>query len=262
MKEYEDHGHQIVLGAGEVYIARTGAPGERYVGDTPGASLSVELEETTIFASDGPQTDRRLLDIQKPRRTFNVTLQDISAANVALWLSGTESTTPGSAVSDELYPAVAVGYWYQFGGGAGVPAVAASAAVSGKAGKSGSSAISHIDPVGSIQSDTEIAVDYEKGRFKVLKKTALGKDADSGPIRLSYTPVARSRVVSGIDAVYGAVRYLERAATAGASGRNVYIPRARIVASGQWELKSREQPQRMELSCEVDGEIYIDAVAA
>ncbi|MDE0680184.1 MAG: hypothetical protein OXI11_08225 [Gammaproteobacteria bacterium] len=118
-KAIESHANKTVLGAGEVYIdvldAAGKRTGERYVGDSTGASVSATTERTTIFSGDGAVA-RTLLDkITSVNHTMSVTIQDMQPENFALFLAGeVEEVADGSTSANEAIE-VKAGLWYQLG---------------------------------------------------------------------------------------------------------------------------------------------------
>ncbi len=173
-----EHADNVVVGAGRLHV-KIGSADERYVGDTVSATLAVEPQRLTVFAGDGARTDKRLADVlTQVSRTLDITLRDMSMANIALFVGGSE-------LADEDVPA------------------------------------------------------------------ALKADGDHAPA----SGKKWKAVKAATKAVEGAVRYEEQAVNG--AGRHIYVTKARLVPSGEWDLKSREQEQRFQLSAEITGDVYV-----
>ena len=90
------HSDNIVIGSGELYIDLlddAGKPtGERYLGDSPGASLSVSTERVTVTRADGPIRVRLVDRVRSIERSLSLILHDISAENLALFVAAPAPT--------------------------------------------------------------------------------------------------------------------------------------------------------------------------
>ena len=120
------HTSNVVIGAGELYIDLLdddGAlTGERYLGDTIGASLSVATETSQVFTGDGPVAEEIHAIARSVTRSFSMILHDMSAENYALFIVGEDADAPvtATAVADESI-VVRRGRWYQLGATAANP---------------------------------------------------------------------------------------------------------------------------------------------
>jgi len=111
----------IVLGAGYVFFAEEdedGNPkGERYLGDTPGFSITANTENLQVYSSDGPVAE--LLDdiTTQVSRESTVTVQNVDIDNLAAFLLGdvVKRSQESDTVTDERFEDVKVGRWYQLG---------------------------------------------------------------------------------------------------------------------------------------------------
>lgn len=109
-----------VFGRGVIYVAivdALGRPmGERDLGNTPGFTISVA---TTRFQHTSSRSGRATTDLDIPISTSmsgKITIEDMSAENLALFIAGTvsEITQSGSVTGELIYNAQA-GYEYQLG---------------------------------------------------------------------------------------------------------------------------------------------------
>ena len=119
---------RIVIGAGRVYIDLLDdagqTRGERYMGDAVSASVSVATERTTVL-SGSDATARVLAEATRSvSRTLSLTLHDMSAENLALFLAGSVDEQPAAAdtVRGEVLTDVRQNRWYQLGVGSATPA--------------------------------------------------------------------------------------------------------------------------------------------
>ena len=261
MAAREMHEEVIQLGAGELFIDvyKNDAPtgGERYLGDSPGATISVTAERTTIQSSDGAVA-RDLVDrIRSVSRVMGFTLQDASIANWALFLIGDSADSAtiaavaaAGAVGDVtgLIPAKS---WAPIKKGAyEVGPITLMKADGG--GEFDATAVTKGTVAGTAATAAAGGTDYEfdekTGRifnkldsassFKVAKGTTAGRT------------VARAKVSAGASETICAIRYVEDPVE-GTPGRNVYVAKTNLVPSGEAALKSRDTPQQFAFTATV-----------
>lgn len=244
-----------VLGAGKIYFALEDGSGnllgERYVGNTPGFTLNVESENVELFDSDGPVAEK-VEDVQTQiTRALNVTVNDISDANLALFVNGELETVASSAgsVSNEAFDLVQAGLTYQLGqtpsNPTGVRAVTTVVITKDPGGT----------PVAAVL-DTDYTIDLATGRF-----TWLTADID---VEVDYNTVVgtRERIVSSsLAAKTGALRYI--ADNTRGKNRDLYAPRIQLRPNGEFAWKSRDTWQEMQFTGEATkrgtlAAIYID----
>ncbi len=239
----EKHSNDIVVGAGEVFIdlldAAHARTGERYIGDSTGASISVETEQTTVFSGDGPIA-QKLVDFQRSiSHTMTCTVHDMSPDNIALFLAGEveDEADTAAAVSGEKIT-VKQGLWYQLG-------VKPDTKPAG---------IAKVKPgtvtVATKTKGTDFDVDADHGRIYIIPKAGI---SDNTEITVGYTPVAstRRRAKAGERRqVRAAVRYIEDPSAG--RGSNWYIRQASIGASGEMALKSRDTEQSITLTISIE----------
>lgn len=112
----------LALGKGEVYFAQfkpgTQIPGgERFLGNCPEFTLNREAEKLPHFSST---RGKRLKDDEETLGTTDtgtISCDDVSPANLALWLLGTELTLTTAAIADQedTFEDVEPGLSYQLG---------------------------------------------------------------------------------------------------------------------------------------------------
>lgn len=257
------HKENTLIGAGECYIALLGADGtyenERYLGDSPGASMSVETGEIDVDSSDGPAGKSLLRAVTSRKYSFSLTLGDISPENLQLFTGGTLEDQGADAVAetDEIHQ-LQEDRWIQLGQSKDLPGghkLAADAtittikywdskadAVTGTGGTDVPVAYSSAD-----LTTAKVLVERKFGRMYVPRGSTLkGKwvSVDYTPA----TPAAKRVKVKETKALNGAFRYVEHDDPQGvAKPRNYYARLCSIKGDGQNDLKSREGPQRLAL---------------
>ena len=243
------HKTNTVLGNGEIFFDRQDEngqyTGERYLGDSVGATLSVTTERTTIQSGDGAIA-QDLVDIPRSvSREMGFTVRDSSLANWALFLIGDdEAVTVAATQAKSTFPLVKKGTWIQLGqsaanpGGVGAVGAASDDPASGKTSVK-SSADSSSAAAKTAQSGN-YSLDAASGRLTALK--------DLYKVEVTYTPVAvdrrRAKATTAARSLTGALRYIEDNPAAG-KGRSVYIRKCNLVPGGELALKSRETEQQM-----------------
>lgn len=257
------HTNNTVIGAGECFVdvleVGEATPGERYLGDTPSGVLRVETEETTVVASDGatPRTLARV--VSNIARSFEVTLQDISMENLALFVLGENRNQKDAATAVARGDAkakrvVKPGHWYQLGASPGKPtgmgsvqktSVGVYSAPSG--GTTYTATTFHSDE--RVNAVGDYTLDHKAGRVYIEP----GKRIAAGAVYIAYTPVAQTLktvvVASKCKQIKGAFRYVEDASQG--RGNNYYAPLALIRPEGDMALKGQTAAQSLTLHIEV-----------
>ena len=248
----DNHTNDIVVGAGEIYIDLLdddlNTTGERYIGDSTGATISVETEQTTVFSGDGP-TARKLVDfVRSVSHTMSCAVHDMSADNLALFLAGAaEDVAVGARVSaEETVTTEAVqGRWYQLGVSAALPAGYPRITAAGFAAKGGANGTT------AAAAGADFKLDAGRGRIYIVPGS--GKIQDGHTLKVTYAAPAvkvRRAKAGAARQVRAAVRYIEDASAG--KGTNWYIRQASVGASGEIALKSRDGEQQITLSILVE----------
>ena len=247
MSGRDQHTSNIVVGAGELYLdlpdADGNLTGERYLGDSIGATLSIGTERAQVFSGDGPVAEELVNIVRNVTRSMTFTLHDMSAENAALFIIGeaVDASLSATAVTDEDLT-VKRGHWYQLGQTAANPLGAWAGATLGT--------------TNPVTDDTTIPVtiagpanytfDADTGRLYILSNAPAIADGDI--IKVDYTPkavTAKSALTGDAETVTAAVRYLEDPAAG--EGRHIYARRCNIAPGGEAQLKSpgRDTEQQM-----------------
>lgn len=277
-----NHKTNTVLGNGEVYIDlyENGAKtGERYLGDSVGATLSVSSERTTIQSGDGAVAQDLVDVVRSVSRTLGFTLRDSSIANWALFLIGEEDSESIAAAVVKGNAAWAFkakkGRWFQIGSTdanpSGVGKVSDEPADTKTAGAhdAGDNSVIVTSAAAAASSGNTIArasnyqVDAETGRIYIEPGAA--DFTDGTTYYVHYKPsaarkIAQAKGTGTASQITCALRYLEddpAAAEAavtglgGKAGRNVYIAKCNLVPGGEAALKSRDTEQQMAFTATV-----------
>lgn len=233
----------FVMPAGKVYfnplLPNGNYDGERYLGDTPGFSISVETERVQFFSSDS-KTREKLRDIVvEINRSAEITCRDITAENMAIFLAGDVASlaqTSGT-VTDEAIGEVKQGRFYQIGESTAFPAGARLvSAVTVKVGAD----VKDLDD--------DYTVDLDLGRIYIVEDG----DIDNGDsVLVTYTKAAASiqEIKSGDTASRkGKLRYV--ANNREGTNKDLLLPSVDLGPSGALELKGDDW-QEVGFTCEV-----------
>ena len=224
-----------VLGRGKVYFDRFAAgtrtrTGERYLGNTPSFSLTVESEDLDHMSSDegiNVIDDSVLLSVSQ---SGECAWDDINKDNLALMFLGSTATITQTAtpVTGEALGTLQEDRYYQLGVSDANPA-----------GVRNVSAVALKDGSTPLTAGTDYVLDATLARVYIPK----GSAAVSKSIVAGYTPaaVSRDRVISGRESIYGALRFI----AANPKGKNVdyYMPYVKLAPNGDFSLKGDEWQQ-------------------
>lgn len=267
------HKTNTVLGNGEIYIDLLDAggdlQGERYLGDSLGATLSITSERTTIQSGDGAVAQDLVDIVRSVSRTMGFTLRDSSVPNWALFLIGDvdEVTIAADRVTgSDAWPFKArKGHSFQIGltdeNPSGAGAVKDTAADSKTAGAydAGNDAVivtsARATPASgnTIARASNYAVDKDTGRLYI--EAGAADITDGTTYYVHYAPSAkktikRAKGTGDASQITCALRYVEDKPAAG-TGRNLYIRKCNLVPGGESALKSRETEQQMAFTATV-----------
>lgn len=234
-------GKSYVLGKGRVFFDRypngvtiaatTQGEGERYFGNTPEFTTTSSAESLDHFSSEGglkTKDDSVQLSLD---RTGKMTVDNISADNIALFFLGTKSAVAQTAQTGliTLVTAAQRGRFYQLGVSATDPAGLRN--VKNVVVKKGVAFGTTVTAAGNYQVDTEL------GRVYV---EADAPDIDNVEIQITFDTDASSReqVVSGSDPIYGALRFVSD--NPKGANRDYYFPYVKLAPDGDYALKGEE----------------------
>lgn len=233
--------------------------GEEYLGNTPGADLSVEATSLDHYSAESGIREKDDTALVEINRKLAITADDISVGNWSRFIIGSigSITQTAVAVVDAVLGAVALGKvqqgrYYQLGVTSGNPSGVRD--VTGVTIKVGAA---------TKTLGTDYTLDATLARIYIVPGGGIAND---DIVLESYTPVAGSReqVVSASAAsTAGALRFV--ADNPKGTNRDIFLPSVNLKPSGTAKLKG-EQAEFMQLSFEIEilkkdattGAVYID----
>jgi len=251
MAEQATGSNNYTLGRGEVHFARfvgeTQNPaGERYLGNTPEFSLTIEQEVLDHFNSDHGIREKDESIALQVNRTGSFVTDNIDVENVALFFFGSTSTVTeaGQTVTGEVVGPVEQGLYYQLGISSTRPAGAKGiVGPPDDSNSAGAFLVAENDSNSSaveLSEGTDYTMDYELGRLYIVPG---GNIADGTTLTANYVikPSTYDRVISGSQPVEGVMRFISFNPT----GRDIdyYFPWVKISPNGDYALKSDEWQQ-------------------
>lgn len=216
---------QYAIPRGRVFFdpfdANDALTGEIDMGNCPGVNLTIDTEKAEHFSSTTGLREKDASLIVQVNRTGNITCDNFSAANFALWLSGTRtaSTQVATPVTGEQRT-VTPGRFYQLGATSANPLGVRN--VTGVTVKNGAGTTTYV-------AGTDYNVDVDTGRVQILASGAIV----AGNVTFGYTPVAGAfeKVQSGAKAeMSGALRIV--ADNASGANRDFFMPKVTLTPSG------------------------------
>jgi hypothetical protein len=243
-------GKSYVLGKGKVFFDRypngvtiaatTQGEGERYLGNTPEFSTSSASESLDHYSSEGGikiKDDSVQLSLD---RTGKMVVDNISADNIALFFLGSKATISQASQAglSTIFENVNKGRFYQAGVSASAPAglrnIKTVVLKKETTPDSGTFDVT-ITLSGNYQIDADLgriyleadAPDITEG---INLKLEFGTDAST-----------REQVVSGSDAIYGALRFVSD--NPKGANRDYYFPYVKMSPDGDYALKGDEWQQ-------------------
>lgn len=236
-----------VLGAGKVFVALEDEDGnlggERYIGNSPGLTLTVETENLELWDADDAVAQKLEDVVTQVTRSGVLTVNDVGLDNVALFVMGDRGTVQQSGTPVTDYPVndAQPGHYYQLGatdqnptGHRNVSAVTVELASGG-------------GPI-PAEDGENYEVDLALGRLYIPEGSAITAGAN---LHVDYTPAAGIRdqiVTSGLGTKFGALRYI--ANNTKGRNRDLYAPRVKFAPNAEMALKSRDTWQELQFALE------------
>lgn len=241
--------NNYVLGRGKLFFAPI-APGaqvghgERYFGNTPELSLTIENEDLPHYNSDDGVREEDASITLQTNRNGAFTTDNIDPNNVALFFFGEtfDFVTEAATVAGEAINTVIPGLYYQLGRTPTNPVGAMSLDI-----HTPEVAGPPVVPAKNIVVTDAEATEYVEGAdYTIDMLTGLLYIVPGGAIEAGTNLVVdykvksstRSRTISGSQAIEGSITYR----TKNAHGTNSvwYMPRAKITPNGDYNLKGDE----------------------
>lgn len=220
----------LVIGRGELYFDRFPAgmlkgEGELYLGNTPGFTVSRTVEEVERFTSYGGQQIQIDSLITREVQTADITTDNISMDNMALWFGSEPDKTGQVAVGDttEIIK-VKKGRWYQLG---------TTVEPFG---------VRHVEPDitfaidgAPLDAESNLILDRVEGRFYVMDESTVINDGDELSVTFQWRQSSSVAVVDASKEVVGALRYISKNPVGPAI--SYFFPYVRLQPSSQIDLK-------------------------
>jgi hypothetical protein len=248
------HNDNLTLGRGEVWFRDDSKTGFRFLGNAPGFSMNVTSEKLPHYRSTrGIREKDRDITVQTNRST-SIQLEDISPANLALYLLGNTSVIAQTSATDqtETFNDVNKGALYQVGATSQNP--------------TGTKKL--IDfvlkkGVTTLVLNTDYEVDLDRGTFQILADSVTVLEGDDLTAEFDRGAVSREQTVSGSDSATGALKYIEF--NAEGTDKDWLFPQVTISPNGEFALIAENALQSIPLSVEVQTKsgqeaIYCDGV--
>jgi hypothetical protein len=222
------------LGRGRLYFdafeqGTTTKTGERYIGNTPSLSLTVESESLDHYDSDAGvrvKDDSVLLQLN---RTGAFVTDNVSADNIALFLLGEKSIQAQASAVAQTYALadVKLDRFYQIGATTANP--------------SGLRSLTNFvlkKGVTVLTLNTDYKVDLDLGRVEILEGGTL-IEGDDLTAEFDITAKSRVQIVTAANAtIDGALRFI--ATNPKGDLVDYYYPSVRLSPNGEYALKGEE----------------------
>lgn len=223
------------LGRGMIYFAKflpgtTSPGGERYLGNTPEFSLTIESENLDHYSSDAGIREKDDSVLLQTDRTGALTTDSINPDNLALFYLGSKSivTAVAATAQSTTFVGSPAGLAVQLGTTALAP--------------SGARNVSNVVIVPSpttpaLVNLVDYTVDLVRGR--VLFEDTVNVRALTGVnITFDVGASTRNRVISGAQPIEGALRYV--ANNPKGDNFDYFMPWVKLAPNGDFQLKSDE----------------------
>lgn len=196
--------------------------GERYLGNCPAFTVSVETEKAEHYSSETGLKQKDQTIVLQVNRTAEMTCDNMAASNVALFLSGEEVTvSQGSATVTNEAISVIPGRYYQLGQTASDPQGARSVSAV---------AVTNVAGTTTYAEGTDYELDATLGRIHVLTGGTIG----TATIHVDYTKAVKTwqRIKTGAASELAGVM---RVVSDNASGdnRDFVMPSVTLTPNGE-----------------------------
>lgn len=230
------HTNNYTIGKGEIYFDRFDTDGvtrlgERYLGNTPGFTMTVASEKLDHFSSDQGIRVRDASVVLETTTTGTLTVDDLSMDNLALFFFGAKSTVTQAQITSTTETLVVMpGFHYPIGITDARPTGVRKITVTG---------ISAATPTETAVLGTDYLVDSDNGRIEILAGGIFAAGA-ARTITVTYTAVATTfaQMASGATAIRGAM-WLKPFNPVGAQ-YNWYLPKVELTPNGEFQVKGEE----------------------
>jgi hypothetical protein len=237
------HSNTYLFGRGELFVdlfdSSGNKTGERFLGNCPGFALTIESEQYEHFSSTSGLRKKDFSATISVNFNAEITCDDVSSANLALFLGG-EVTTVNQASTPVSNEAIVVNKdrEYQLGSNTSNPL-----------GVQNVSSVVVTDVAGTTTYvlNTDYRLDAARARIYIIPGGAIN---NGQTIHVDYTPTAGTitRVSSGsTGSQTGAIRFIAYNA-GGTTNRDLYIASANLAPSGELPMITEDEVASFTLS--------------
>lgn len=217
--EYQIPRGRVFFDPLDINDARTG---ERYLGNCPAFTVSVETEKAEHYSSETGLKQKDQTIVLQVNRTAEITCDNMSGANVALFLSGEESTvSQGSASVTNEAISVIPGRYYQLGQTDQNPQGARSVSAV---------VVTNVAGTTTYALGTDYELDADLGRLHILAGGTIG----TATIHVDYTKAVKtwSRITTGANSeLKGVLRIVSD--NASGANRDFVFPLVTLTPNGE-----------------------------
>lgn len=203
--------------------------GERYLGNTPGADLTIDSTVLDHYSSESGISEKDMSLVTQIDRKLVITCDDISLENQAMFIIGGVSTltqVAGPVVAEAIGPVLQDRY-YQLGASAGnITGVRNVSAVAVKNGAT------------TYVAGTDYVLDALQARLYIVPGGAI---VDATTLAVDYTKAAAVRqqiATSSLEIKSGALRFV--ADNPRGANRDLYAPKVNLKPNGSMTLKGEK----------------------
>lgn len=223
------------LGRGEIYFARflpnTQTPGgERYFGNTPEFSLTIESENLDHYSSDRGVREKDDSVPLQTDRSGSMTTDSINPDNVALFFFGEASNVVVTAATGQTdsFTGSPAGLAVQLGMNANNPTGARNVS---------NVAITTTPSTPELVVNVDYTIDTARGRV-LFEDTDNVRALTKVDFTFDVGASTRKRIISGSTPIEGALRYIAR--NPKGEDFDYYFPWVKLAPNGDYQLKSDE----------------------
>ena len=237
--------NNYTLGRGELHFDRFvdealfTSLGERYLGNTPEFSATIESENLDHYSSDAGVKEKDASVVLQTNRTASFTTDNVSAENLGLFFFGTSEafTTAGGSVVAEPFTDVIKGLSYQLG-----------KSISNPSGVRNVTAVVVKKGATVLVLNTDYTVDALLGRITLLTTGSTLITGDDLLVDHTTSSQSRERIISGSTSIAGALKYIAK----NPAGKNYdwHMPYVKLSPNGDFALKGDEW-QRIPFNVEI-----------
>lgn len=235
--------NNYTLGRGKIYFGKFGDDGvtpvgERYLGNTPECSFTIEAETLDHFSSDDGIKEKDDSVPLSTTRTGSFSTDNISPENLAYFFFGTDDvlSVTGATVTDEVLT-VEQGYTYQLGTSPTVPQGQTN--LTQHTGPSTNVIVTNTAGSTTYDEVDDYTIDLNSGQLTIVEGGAIASSA-AQDIKVDYKTTTQSiaRVVSGSTPIEGTMRFVSN----NPKGKlyDYFMPWVKITPNGDFALKGDE----------------------